>query len=198
MHRPVLVTPPATPPVSWEEADAHLRLDGDAGQKPLVEALIVAATAHLDGWTGILGRCLVEQTWRQDFDCFSPCLRLPLGPVLAVGSVKWRNADGQESTVGSASYTLITDAGGRSRVRFKDSFAPPADLDEVAAVSVTYTAGYPTVGGVSTVPAAIKQAILLHIGHLYKNREAVNAGGAATELPLAYAALIAPYRGTRI
>ena len=64
MHRPVLVTPPAETPVSRTEAKAHLRVDG-TGDDDLIDGLIDAAVAHLDGYTGILGRCMVTQTWRQ-------------------------------------------------------------------------------------------------------------------------------------
>ena len=42
--RVVVVTPPV-PVVTWEEAEQHLRLDGDVEQKPMVERLIAAATA---------------------------------------------------------------------------------------------------------------------------------------------------------
>lgn len=78
MLAPVRVTPPAEPPVSLEEAKAHLRVDfGD--DDLYVAGLIEAATAHLDGWSGILGRALVTQTWRQDL-CGFPrdgVIRLP-------------------------------------------------------------------------------------------------------------------------
>lgn len=50
---------------------------------------------------------------------------------------------------------------------------------------------------VGEVPQAIKQAMLLLIGHWYENREAVNIGSAANEFPLAVDALLAPYRNMR-
>ena len=52
-------------------------------------------------------------------------------------------------------------------------------------------AGY---GAAAAVPAAIKQAMLLLIGHWFANREAVNVGNIVTAMPLAVEALIAPYR----
>uniref|UniRef100_UPI002AFFC390 head-tail connector protein n=1 Tax=Hoeflea sp. TaxID=1940281 RepID=UPI002AFFC390 len=88
MHRPVLVTPPAILPVSLAEARLHLRVDEDADDT-LITSLIGAAVDHLDGWTGILGQCLVEQEWRQDFDAFASCLSLPLGPVTSITSVDY-------------------------------------------------------------------------------------------------------------
>ncbi|MGY3609923.1 MULTISPECIES: head-tail connector protein [unclassified Bradyrhizobium] len=186
MYRPVLVAPPASTPVTLAEAKMHLRVDHD-DEDALISSLISAVTDHLDGWTGILGRCLVEQQWRQDFDAFAQCLPLPLGPVMDIVSVTWRSSTNQSSPVDASTYTLRTDGGGRSFVRFKNSFSAPDDLDERAAVSVTYKAGY------ETVPPAIKAAMLLHIGTLYERREAV-ADGSLAELPMGAAMLIAPYR----
>lgn len=206
MHAPILVTPAEILPVSLDEARAYRRLDA-ADDDAVITGLIAAATAHLDGWTGVLGRCLVEQVWRQDFDAFARCLPLPLGPVIEISTVTWRNKAGQIATVASSSYSLRTDAGGRSVVRFRDSYALPSDLHEIAAVSVTYRAGYenipadagdppetPATPARATVPEPIKTAILLLAGHWYENREAVVTGTIATALPMSVDALIAPYR----
>lgn len=218
MHRPVLVTPPAIAPVSLQEAKAHLRVDfpDENGVIPpheddtLITGLIEAAVSHLDGWTGILGRCLVEQEWRQDFDRFARCLPLPLGPVLQIKSVTWRTPDGTLSTIATSHYSLVTDAGGQSMVRFKNEHEFPAGpLHESRAVAVTYVAGYETIPEVpgeegppvvdavpaqSTVPAALKAAILLMVGNWYENRDAVIVGTSGSALPMGFDMLISPYR----
>lgn len=190
MHRPVLVTPPAIMPVTLEEAKAHLPVDFD-DDDALIEGLIKAATANLDGWTGILGRCLVEQTWDQEFDGFQRDLCLPLGPVISLTTVTWRNAAGQVSTIAPAAYDLRTDAGGSSLVRFDKGYSFPGDLHESRAVAVTYQAGY------ETVPAPLKIAILMLVAHWYHNRKAVT-GDAANVTPLAFDALVGPYRRVAI
>ncbi|WP_196258573.1 head-tail connector protein [Pelagibacterium limicola] len=194
-YPPVLVTPPAILPVTIAEAKVALRIDG-SDEDAFIGGLIRAAVAHLDGWTGILGRCLVEQEWRQDFDKFAPCLRLPLWPVISVSSITWRNRAGQLATVAQSGYALKADMLG-AYIRFKRDYAAPTDLAEIAAVSVTFKAGYPNTGDdepKSTVPEAIKTAILMLLGHWEANREAVNVGNITTELPLGVAALLAPYR----
>lgn len=217
MHRPVLVTPPALTPVSLAEAKMHLRvaeydeegavIAGD--DDGLIAAYIDTAVSYLDGWTGILGRCLVEQTWRQDFDGFCTALKLPLSPVMEIVSITWRNAEGQISTINDSEYSLDVDAGGGARARFRNGFAFPSGLYESRAVSVTYKAGWPSLPAVdadpgseppvvatlaiSTVPSALKIAILLLVGEWYDNREA-SAAGSAEELPFAVTALIAPFR----
>lgn len=208
MNRPVIVTPPAIMPVSLVEAKAHLRVDF-ADDDALIGSLIEAATDHLDGWTGVLGRCLVEQEWRQDFDAFGSCLHLPLGPVISISSVTVGG-----DTVDPSAYSLKVDAGGRSVVTFGNVLAS-------GATSVVYKAGYATIPEVpevpavepgegdppdppgspavpaipaqSTVPPALKAAILLMVGHWYQSREAAT-DGAMSVLPMAVDALVAPYR----
>lgn len=191
MIRPVLVTPPSVEPVTAAEAKAHLRVDF-SDDDAMISAIIGAAVAHLDGWTGLLGRCMVNQVWRQDF-CYWPvsgCLRLPFPDVSNV-VVKYSDTDNVEQTVSATLYDVLEDE--RSAfVRLKDTFTSPSLYDDrVDAVRVTFTAGYGAAG--SNVPAALRSAVLLLVGHFYQHREAVT-GGQRAELPLGVAALIGPYR----
>lgn len=190
MLRPVRITPPATPPVTLDEAKAHLRVEV-ADDDTLITALIAAATDHLDGYTGILGRCIVNQQWRQDFAFWSP-LRLPFPNVSAV-SIAYLDADGVEQTVAAADHRLI-DAVRGPEVYFRPGWASPAlEHGSRGPVSVAFTAGY---GMAADVPASIKAAILLHVGSLYENREDFVVG--ATVAPTgAYDALIRPHRWRR-
>jgi uncharacterized phiE125 gp8 family phage protein len=188
MLAPVLVTPPAEAPVSREEAKAHLRVS-HADEDALIDGLIAAAVSHLDGWAGLLGRCMVTQTWRVDFYGWS-LLRLPFPDVQAV-VVRHRDALGVEQTVPGGSVYLED-----GHVRFLSGWAAPALYAAgPAPVSVELTAGF---GDAAAVPAALKAAILLHVGHLYAHREAVVSGDGVAEVPLAYAALVAPYRVVRL
>src|SRR5690606_33464031 len=102
MYRPVLVEASTTLPITVEEVKQALRIE-TADDDALLEHEIRAAAAHYEGWTGILGICLAEQIWRQEFDGFG-CLQLPLGPVLSIASVKYRNRQGQIATVDSDEY----------------------------------------------------------------------------------------------
>lgn len=187
MLRPVRVAEPTEYPVSLDEARAHLRRE-EGEDDALIMALIEAATDHLDGYTGTLGRCIVTQQWRQDFASWSS-LRLPFPNVSAV-SVTYSDADGVTQTVDTADHRLI-DAARGPEVYFRPGWNPP-DLESgaYASVQVAFTAGF---GPASRVPAAIKAAILLHVGSLYEHREDLVIG--ATTAPTgAYDALIAPLR----
>lgn len=195
MLAPVRVSAPAAMPVSLDEAKAHLRVierDGNGDALPfeddaLLEAYIAAAVDHLDGWTGVLGRALVKQSWRQDYSGFG-CLRLPLGPVASITKIENFDGDNVVQTVDPSVYVMRTDARG-SYVDVVPGQSWPGHYSRPDAVSVTYVAGVDD----ADVPPAIKAAILLFAAHLYANREAV-AETAMAELPLGFHALIAPYR----
>jgi hypothetical protein len=59
MLKPVRTVPPAEMPVSLDEAKLHCRVDHNA-EDAHITGLIAAAATHLDGWSGILGRALVN------------------------------------------------------------------------------------------------------------------------------------------
>ncbi|GGA63852.1 head-tail connector protein [Pelagibacterium lentulum] len=195
MHKPVQVTAPANMPVSLPEAKKQCRLDDDVDDEDdLIEMYIAAATGLLDGYNGILGRCLIEQEWRQDFDRFCRTMRLPLLPS-GIVSITWRDRAGQISTIGSANYRLLTDALG-GYVQFRNDYAFPTDLNPHAAISITFKAGYgpdPT-----DIPGPIRQAIRMTVAHWNANREGVNVGNITTELPLGVEFSLSPYKTARI
>lgn len=184
---PVRTVAPLVEPVTLDDAKAHCRVDG-AEEDTLIAALISAAVGMLDGWSGTLGRCLVTQTWRQDFDGFAgDVLRLPFPDVASV-TVAYTDAAGAAQVLDAANYHLVNGDLGAS-ILLADAGVWPSVAVVPNAVRITMVCGY---GAADAVPAAIKAAILLHVAHLYRNREAV--GDTQAVLPLSYDALIAPYR----
>ena len=92
--RVIVITPPA-PIVTWEEADQHLRLDGDDEQRDMVERLVKAATQHIDGPDGWLGRALGLQTLEARMGGFCDLIRLPCQPIVDIVSVHYLDGTGQ-------------------------------------------------------------------------------------------------------
>lgn len=196
MHAPVLVTPPATRILSFDDLDKHIRLDGDTDEQSLIESYILAAEAYLDGWTGILGRALITQTWRQDFDGFYRVLRLPLFPVQSVTSVTYEDEAGDTQTVDDGNYQLLRDSLG-DYVLFNELYSFPTVQDDGPAVHVTYVAGH---GNAADVPEPIRQAMRLMVCDWYESRSSAIYGATATSLPMAVTVdrLVAPWRRVRI
>nr|WP_301335257.1 head-tail connector protein [Methylobacterium fujisawaense] len=112
--------------------------------------------------------------------------------------------DGPDGWLGRALGEQVLETAFPANLDPKDRVYPcPPVIDRVdetpdpdsGTVTVRYRAGYPTVDGRSTVPAPIRHAILLMVGHLYGSRDAVTTTAAQpAQLPLGVEALLAPYR----
>jgi len=176
-----LVTAPLAFPVSLQEAKDHCRALHD-DEDALIEGLIGAATQHVEKQTG---RAIAPQTWQLTLDGFGSEITLPLSPLRSVASVVYTDPAGASQTASASLYTVDT-ASEPGRVVLKKDAEWPETADVVGAVRITYEAGY------TTVPAPIKHAILLLIGHWFAHREAV--GDTATVLPMAVDALLVNYR----
>ncbi|MBB3972776.1 head-tail connector protein [Hansschlegelia beijingensis] len=182
-----LVTAPAADPVTLAEAKKHLRVMHD-DEDALISMLIKAAAAQIEGPSGI-GVALVTQTWRLSLDGF-PCeIEIPLTPVSAVDSVTFKDAAGADVAFTDfavdldASPTLVAPAYGATW---------PVPRCERGSVKVEFTAGY---GAPSDVPADLRAAVLLIVGHLYENREAVVLSNQQPfEMPMAVDSILNRYR----
>lgn len=195
----VLVTPPAGPVVSLDEAKAHLRIDG-TDEDAYVTALVAAATATVDGAGGWLGRALRPQVWDLTLpgwplDRWCERIRLPLPPLISVASVSYRDGDGITQTLATGDYVVSgVGAAFGGAVSPADGASWPSLRWHPEAVTVRFTAGYAEPDDAVTVPEPIRHAILMMVGHLYANREAVAPNGRADVVPMGAEALLAPYR----
>lgn len=179
---------------SLEEVKLHLRVDG-VEEDDLITSLLAAVTGHLDGWTGILGRCLLTQTWRQDLRAF-PCedrLRLPFGPVTAVSGITYRDTSNVQQTLATSVYAgPFADAIG-SYIILQFGQVWPSTYPREDAVAVTFVAGAATA---AAVPSEIREAARRMIGDLYENRETVVIGAVPAVIPMSPSVrdLLSPYR----
>lgn len=184
---------PATALITLAEAKAHLRVD-TTDEDTLITRLVEVATAAIDGPAGI-GKALITQTYELRLDEF-PCygIYLPLGPVQSVSSITYIDSAGATQTVPSGDYkvALKRDPAVITPVYGK---AWPTTRLEVDAVTITHIVGY---GNAATdIPADLRQAAFLHLGHLYANRESVIVGVMTVEMPLGYQSLVERYRAGR-
>lgn len=98
--RLTMITPPTDQVVTLAEAKLHLRVDGE-DEDSLIQGLIDAAVAYLDGADGVLGRALAPQEWEVVF-CGSAPGVLPLVPV--INSEVPVTADGETTVRFRAGY----------------------------------------------------------------------------------------------
>lgn len=203
------VTAPAEEPLTLAEAKAHLRVDA-SNEDDLIAALIVAARELAETRQR---RALVTQTWDLTLDRWpygggyydrairqmgpgSPLwlpntgqlpIELPRPPLQSVTSIAYVDPEGNSQTLDPSAYVVSTGTPGRIAPAYGLTW--PSIRNQIDAVTIRYVAGY---GAASAVPKATKQAILLLVGHLYENREAVavNVGANILELPMGVEALL--------
>jgi uncharacterized phiE125 gp8 family phage protein len=180
-------------PLLLADAKLHLREDG-TDQDALIGSLITAAREAVEGATG---RRLMPATVVEQFDAFPwrwPAmrrsdrhqLRLGVVPVRSVTSVAYVDADGATQTLDPANYRADL-TGEPARIEPAYGLPWPVARCVVNAVTVTYAAGY---ADAASVPVALKQAMLLLVGHWYANREAAVVGTIAHDVPLAAQSLM--------
>lgn len=193
-QKPTRTAQPAETPVTLAEAKSHLRVEV-TDDDTLIGLYINAATGQLDGWGGILGRCLVTQTWQFSLDAFpaGDLLRLPFPDVSGV-VVRYFDSAGVDQILSASLYRVANDALS-GVVMLDDGATWPATDVRPDAVRIAVTAGY---GAAAAVPPAIKAALLLMVGDLYRFRETASIGAPSQAIPMSMTvnALIAPYRLT--
>ncbi|WP_347311370.1 head-tail connector protein [Defluviimonas sp. SAOS-178_SWC] len=178
MHNMTLVTPPTALPVDVKTVKDNLRI-GFPDDDYLIDQLLKAAIGRFDGWSGILGRALMPQSWTLTLDAFpTGCIAIPLGPVVSVTSIKYWDTTPTQIVMPSSAYKVDVS-------RFEAVIDPvdgwPDTDDRLGAVTIEWVAG-------NGCPEPIKAAIMILAAHLYENP----SGGDV--LPPAVTALIAPYR----
>lgn len=184
----VLVIDAAEPILTPEEVKAHLRIGHDE-DNAYITGLIEAASQWIGAPTGWLGRSLGLQTLELYLDGFYQrgCaeIMLPGRPVKEVLAVSYYDADGAWHDIDPAGYGLLVDFG----LYPKPGFSWPTCACTPSSVRIRYSAGYAP----EDVPAPIKQAMLLLIGHWYAQREAA-VEKPLTATPFAVEALLSPFR----
>ncbi len=185
MNELILGTAPTSEPVSIEEAKAHLRVDV-ADDNALITALIVAARQAFEE---INGRSLFTTTWQLVLDSWPrrPFIVLPRPPLASVTSVVYTDSAGTPVTWAATNYVVETlRTPGRVHLA-EDADWPSATLRVASPITITYVAGWSSVGA---IPQRYKQAILLLVGHWYENRETVvTSGTMPKQLPMAFESL---------
>ena len=179
----VVTNSPTAEPVSLDEAKDHVRPPGDEDDT-YIDALIAAARSLCETHTR---RAIAVASYRESFGCFpaSGVIEISNPPLVSVESVQYVDTDGATQTLSPTQWVADT-ASEPGRVMRAYGVSWPAIRTSGVAepVQVNFTAGY------VAAPRAIKQAMLLMIGHWYEHREAVSEVR-LEETPMAVKSLLA-------
>ena len=185
-------TPPAVEPVTVAEAKAHLRVD-TSDDDTYIGTLITAAREWCEQY---LDRTLVHTQWVMRFDRFPPSgeepVELPRPPMVTSGtatavSVTFTSEAGATSTYSTSQYRVDRNATpGAIKPTYGSTWTP--HLEDDNSISVTWWAGYGAAG--SSVPATIRHAMLMLVGHWYENRSSVLVGSISKEMEFAVISLL--------
>jgi uncharacterized phiE125 gp8 family phage protein len=162
-----IITPVATEPVTTEEVKMQLRLDyADHSEENLLTAIIAAAREHGED---ITRRAFATQTLEMLLDRFPyhDYIELDKAPLQSITSVKYKDSAGTETTMtASSAYIADTDQiPGRIVLPYGIQW-PSFVSYTVNPIRIRYVAGYTT-----DLPLIFKQAMLMHIGFMYRNRD---------------------------
>lgn len=202
---PRTIEPPAAEPLTLAECRTHLRVaayedDDSHPDDALIMALQAAAREHCENF---LGLSLSTRTLEIALDAFptvaadgSTAIELPMGPVREVVYIlAGEPASDSDSDavfdIDPADYLL-------DDYRKPERIVPVSAWPNVAAgtnsIKVRYLAGYGVDSdGGEALPAALRAALLLVLGHLYEHRED-STEAALASLPLGAEALMRPLR----
>jgi uncharacterized phiE125 gp8 family phage protein len=178
--QPIRTIAPAAPLVSLIEAKAWVReISGD--EDAPITGLVAAAEAYLDGYSGILGRCIQQQTWRTFADAWGSAIRLPFPEAQASAVVRYYDPAGAQQVLSSAAYRIANDENG-GFFELLDGVVAPDLAIRPDAIWLEVVFGF------AEPPASLKVAVLFLLADWFDNREGV--GG----MPASVKAMIEPFR----
>lgn len=202
-HRTITATDTRALAVLLSDAKDHLKVMWSE-QDRQIERLIVAATEFCENWQG---RRYIETQVADIWPCF-PCRNLPLrwaplvpttgqdapsADLFRTVTVAYYDADGASDSLAlNTDFYLMQHAVPPYIYPVPQTFWPSTQVDRDDAVQVTYWAGSTaTAGG---APMEAQQAILMIVGHWFRNPEAVLVGSISKEIEFSVRHVLGPKR----
>lgn len=179
----ILLSPPASEPLSLAEAKQFLRVE-HADDDDLIEALTAAARGAVEQ---AARRVLIAQTWRIVLDRWPASGRIasPVNPLQSITAARVLAADGAEGEIDLAAFSLDAASAPAAIAFSRAQIAEPGRA--LAGIEIDVLAGY---GEAADVPPPLRQAVRLLLAGSYEHRDAMPGDA----LPDAVAALVAPFR----
>lgn len=175
MVEPRVVVAPVREPITAGEVAASHRLGTLSADDDLALAIYIgAARRYVEGRTA---RTINQTTLELALESFpSGEIVLPRAtPLISVGSIIYRDSGAAYNTVAASKYVLdTTSEPGRVAPAYGESW-PSFTPYPLAPIKIMYTAGTSETSPATdvAVDSRIKLALLLLVGHMWENREAV-------------------------
>lgn len=183
----LVTSPPAEEPITLALAKSHLRQSSTFTDDDLLIGLLITAARErceaethrafvtqgyllsLNGFpiSSAPGISQVLSADRLPNLCYGK-IKIPKPPLIAVSAIQYIDEDGDTQTVDPSLY--LVNAGGKLQGVVTPAYGLtwPVARYQLGSVTIAYTAGY---GAPASVPAGIQQAMLLMLGHWYRNTE---------------------------
>ena len=164
--RPTLKTKPTGEVVTVAECKSYAIIDFD-DDNDLIDTMIKSAISMLDGYNGILGRCIHDQVWSFEVGCWPVEFPL-LMPDVGTIEVSYLDEAGASQVLTTSSYELIDAGMAISHLVFKSTELPALYTETRKPITIDATFGY----GVDDVPDGLKLIIKSLVRYWYDNRPA--------------------------
>ncbi len=189
-------------PVSLEEAKSFLRIDHDV-ENELINTLIQSARVSIESYTS---RSLLRQKWMLTINCgFALAksdqkylsgikskgvagIEFPRSPFIELTSLPALIVNHDEKDIENF---RVDESGSTAKIHFGDNTLVNSCTS--GSIKLEFIAGYDS----ETLPAPLKQAVLLILSHLYNNRPAVN-DNVSMLIDNSVVTLIKPYKIYRL
>jgi len=199
-----LITPPAIEPVSLDDVKLHTRINYDV-EDDILAVWIKTAREMAEMFQR---RAYIAQLWEISFDSFPNMpLKLPRSPLISLQSIKIYDYEDTETVLydenndpitttttegivePSTNSQFVVDIDSEpGRIGFAyNQIWPAVTLRAVNSVKIRFAAGYGL--SASSVPAAVKDAIMLYCAYRNENR-----AGEEKAVPEQFYNLLAPDR----
>jgi len=189
----ILISGPASEPVSLVEMKAYLRID-DSNEEALITSLITAARLHVETHLSI---ATLTQSWSIFLDDWpsSSQVEIPISPLISVDLVNLYDEAGAATLLDAENYYIETASRVPRLVRTGTGIWPKPER-KASGIEMQITVGYGPAA--DDVPQNLRQAIMILVAHWFENRELVSLTDNPIMVPETVSALLHAFRRARV
>lgn len=188
-----LDTEPAGVALNWEtHLKGHLKQSTADERARVEDVLVPAAELWVESLTNRQMRETVFIGYLDEFPSDGSPIRMPKPPLNSVSYVKYYDTNGVLTTWSVSDYEVDFPVGPRCMPgRIYPAYGKyyPSTRCHPKAVQIKFTCGY----GEDDIPAALRAAMLLHVGEGFERRENAIAGTIISTVPQGAMSLAMPF-----